>query len=172
MGKYIILSIAVIVVLLLITSCSKQVGATDVTVVDPARHYYPMVTGEKLNMVYTLNNDGDEPFVIMDVQPSCGCIVSGNVKKETILPGDSLDLHFTFDASKNVGYVAHKIRVYGNSKPNGIIVLSFDVNVVSPSGENKDYEEIYNDKKELMRDATNGEYTERGYYVGDVDDSY
>lgn len=48
-------------------------------------------------------------------------------------PHDSLVVSFTFDSSKNVGYVKHAIRLYGNILPRGMATLVFDVNVVPPS---------------------------------------
>lgn len=165
-----ILSLAV---LSLLSSCRKEVGPTTVQVEDSIRHYYPVSMGDKLNIGYTIYNTGKEPFVITDIQPSCGCIVEGEENERIILPGKSLMIHFQFDSNKNIGYVHHTIRVYGNVKPRGVVSLIFDVNVVPPSDNTPDYEELYKRRKEEERasgieEKVNGSYSERGYYTDDA----
>jgi hypothetical protein len=129
--------------------------------------------GDELNIGYTIYNTGKEPFVITDIQPSCGCIVEGDENERIILPGKSLMIHFQFDSNKNIGYVHHTIRVYGNVKPRGVVSLIFDVNVVPPSDNTPDYEELYKRRKEEERasgieEKVNGSYSERGYYTDDA----
>ena len=145
--------------------CKKRVLPTTVCVVDSIRHYYPVVAGETLNMNFMVKNTGNEPFLIDDIQPSCGCI-NTSVEVKVIPPQDSIILNFSFDSSKNVGYVRHCIRLYGNVKPRGMATLVFDVNVVPSSSDQPDYEEIYKkESDDMIKEMVDGKPSEKGYYV-------
>lgn len=149
------------------SSCEKRMLPTALTVVDSVRHYYPIVAGEKLNFSFVLRNIGDSPLLLDDVQPSCGCIM-GKLNANIIPPHDTLTLSFTFDSSKNVGYVRHAIRIYGNILPRGMATLVFDVNVVPPSDHDPDYEEVYQEELKLnggVKDLVDGKPAEKGYYT-------
>lgn len=151
----------------LTAGCEKKMLPTALTVTDSIRHYYPIVAGEKLEFSYVVRNIGDSPLLLDDVQPSCGCIM-GKLNANIIPPHDTLTLSFTFDSSKNVGYVRHAIRLYGNILPRGMATLIFDVNVVPPSDHDPDYEEVYQEQKEAeggVRDLVDGRPSEKGYYV-------
>ena len=151
--------------------CRKKVLPVTVHVPDSIRHYYPIVAGDQLEFSYMLYNTGNSPLIIDDVQPSCGCI-SHKMNARIIPPGDTLKLSFTFDSSKNVGYVRHAIRLFGNILPKGIATLIFDVNIVPPSDHYSDYEEYYKQERaakagvEDLVDGTNGQ---KGYYVDPAD---
>ena len=153
------------VLLSLTAGCGKKIMPTAMTVNDSIRHYYPIVAGEKLHFSYIVRNIGDSPLLLDDVQPSCGCVM-GKINSSIIPPHDTLTLSFTFDSSKNVGYVRHAIRLYGNILPRGMATLVFDVNVVPPSDHDPDYEEIYQEKKEAeggVEDLVDGKPAEKGY---------
>ena len=152
------------------TSCKREVGATTVAVKDSIRHYYPMVLTEKLYMKYDVTNTGSEPLVINDIQPSCGCVVTNKDLDRIILPGETMPLEFTYDSSKNVGFVKQIIRVYANVVPKGMFTLEFDVNVVKPTNYSTDYEECrqQNLEKDIMmgiKEAVDGTASEKGYYI-------
>ena len=73
--------------------------------------------------------------------------------------------------AKNIGYVQHVIRIYGNIHPNGMVKLVFDVNVVPHADYTRDYEELYKEEVErsaLVRGLVDGDESEKGYYVDDV----
>ena len=158
---------------LLLTSCSKKVGPTTVKVDDPVRHYYPLIVGQELELVYKVTNIGTEPLIIQDVQPSCGCIVA-DLSKKIVPPKGNILLKFTYNSEKNVGYVRHVIRLFGNIKPDGVANLVFDVNVVPNADYTRDYEELYNAKKEKeggVEELVDGKASEKGYYVDITKDS-
>lgn len=157
----------VLALLSLTASCDKKIMPTALVVDDSIRHYYPIVAGEKLYFSYVVRNIGDSPLLLDDVQPSCGCIVS-KLNATIIPPHDTLTLSFTFDSSKNVGYVRHAIRLYGNILPKGMASLIFDVNVVPPSDHDPDYEEVFHEKKVSeggVEELVDGKPSEKGYYV-------
>ena len=56
-------------------SCRKKVEPTEVIVEDRIRHYFPVLAGQELKLNYRIKNVGDEPLVISEIQPDCGCIV-------------------------------------------------------------------------------------------------
>lgn len=163
-----VLATAVTFALTLLTSgCEKRILPTALCVTDSVRHYYPIVAGEKLHFSYILRNIGDSPLLLDDIQPSCGCI-AGKLNANVILPHDSLIVSFTFDSSKNVGYVKHAIRLYGNILPRGMATLVFDVNVVPPSDHDPDYEEVFHEQKAAeggLEELVDGKPSEKGYYV-------
>ncbi|WP_337385461.1 DUF1573 domain-containing protein [Prevotella sp.] len=171
MKRKTISSILAAVVTLALTSltsgCERRILPTALCVTDSVRHYYPIVAGEKLNFSFVLRNIGDSPLLLDDIQPSCGCIV-GKLTANVIPPHDSLTVAFTFDSSKNVGYVKHAIRLYGNILPRGMATLVFDVNVVPPSDHDPDYEEVFHEQKaasSTLEELVDGKPSEKGYYV-------
>ena len=154
-----------------ITSCKKRVMPTHVIVEDSIRHYYPMMLNDNLRLSYKLTNIGDEPFVISDIQPSCGCVTADDDHCRIIMPGKSANLNFLFNSAKNRGYVRQYIRIYGNVEPKGVVPLLFDVNVVVQTGAEPDYEEIYKKNSDanavVGQNSISGRITENGYWVGD-----
>ena len=79
------------------TACTKRVRPTYITVADSIRHYYPVVSGEVLDLTYVVRNEGDDPFLIDDIQPSCGCI---DAPKDI----DAIPPHDSMRALKNYRY--------------------------------------------------------------------
>ncbi len=167
--KHFSVYILILVVAVTFYSCKKTVQPTIVVVEDSIRNYSPMVLNDDLYLTYRLSNEGDEPFVITDVQPDCGSIIESKSNKHIILPGKSVDMQFRYNSARNRGDVHHAIRLFGNVVPKGVVTLEFSVNVVSPSGVEPDYEEIYHGKNGLqVNDPDNPaeeKITEHGYYV-------
>ena len=150
-----------------LTGCKKRIGMTTVEVPDSVRHYYPVIAGQELNLMYDLTNTGDQPLIIRDIQPSCGCIVTMPPSR-MVLPEKSIRLKFTYQSAKNIGYVQHVIRIYCNVPPNGIVKLVFDTNVVPHADYTRDYEELYKEaveRNQLIKGKVDGEVKEQGYYV-------
>lgn len=146
--------------------CKKEVKPTTMSAVDSLRHYYPVIMGQKLHMSWEIHNTGKEPLVINDIQPSCGCIVDdAEGDKRIVLPEGKLILKFTYDSAKNLGYVHHTIRLFGNMKPRGMYNLVFDINVVPSSDNTRDYEELYNDEAMIGTLLVDGHANEKGYYT-------
>lgn len=158
---------------LLLSGCKKRIGMTTVEVPDSVRHYYPVIAGQELHLTYELTNTGDQPLIIRDIQPSCGCIVT-MPESRMVLPEKTVRLRFTYQSAKNIGYVQHIIRIHGNIRPNGIAKLVFDVNVVPHADYTRDYEELYKEaveRNELIKGKVDGEVSEQGYYVDISKDS-
>lgn len=153
-----------------LSSCRKNIGMTTVAVADSVRHYYPVMTGEILNLSYELENTGDQPLIIRDIQTSCGCIVP-ELDTRMLLPGKKVRLLFKYNSAKNIGYVDHTIRIFGNIKPTGICKLKFDINVVPNADYTRDYEELYKEAVErsnIIRGLVDGDESEKGYWTDDI----
>lgn len=140
MKKNILLTV-IFTIMMVLVSCHKEVGPTKVKVLDPVRHYPSIVRGQDLKMEWRVANVGQDPLVITDIQPSCGCICSSGEMNTIILPGQENTYEFIFNSGKYTGYVSHVIRMYGNVDSTGVIELEFDTNVIEPK--DSDYEEIY-----------------------------
>ena len=152
------------------TSCKKRVGMTTVAIVDSVRHYYPVLTGQVITLSYELENTGDHPLIIRDIQPSCGCI-EPQLDSRMVLPGKKVRLLFKYESAKNIGYVQQVIRVHGNIKPNGIAKMLFDINVVPNADYTRDYEELYKEAVErsaMVRGLVDGDEKEKGYWTDDI----
>ena len=152
------------------TSCKKRVGMTTVAIVDSVRHYYPVLTGQVITLSYELENTGDQPLIIRDIQPSCGCI-EPQLDSKMVLPGKKIRLLFKYESAKNIGYVQQVIRVHGNIKPNGIAKMLFDINVVPNADYTRDYEELYKEAVErsaMVRGLVDGDEKEKGYWTDDI----
>lgn len=151
-----------------LSGCQKKIGWTTVRVRDSIRHYYPVIAGQILNISYEIENTGDEPLIIRDIQPSCGCIVP-ELKTRMVVPQKKKVLLFKYESAKNIGHVEHVIRIHCNAnQPTGIVKLIFDVNVVPPADYTPDYEELYKEAVErnnIIRGLVDGDESEKGYYI-------
>lgn len=167
MRKFLYTLIFAVVCCAVMSGCRKSIGTTTVAVKDSVRHYYPVIAGQVLNISYVLENTGDQPLIIRDIQPSCGCIVP-ELNTRMVLPGNKMSLLFKYESAKNIGFVQHVIRIHCNVKPRGMIKLVFDVNVVPHADYTRDYEELYKDaveKSDIIRGLVDGDESEKGYYV-------
>jgi len=170
--KHIVNTVSMLMLgLLALVSCKKKVDNTKIVIMDPNRHYYAMVQGQDLNLAWRIANDGEEPLVLTDIQPSCGCIVEDLDDNNIVPPGGEATLKFVFHSDMNTGYVRHKIRLFGNIEPEGMAVMVFDTNIV-PKSEESDYEERFKIRNEQdIRDGliklVDGNTSQRGYWTDD-----
>ena len=66
--------VAVLLAASAVLSCSRKVSYTELQIKDPVRHYHPILQGQELTIIVPMENIGEVPLTIKDVQPSCGCI--------------------------------------------------------------------------------------------------
>lgn len=152
----------------LLASCTRKVEPTTVKVKDPVRHYYPILTGQELVVVYELENTGEDPLIIREIQACCGCKADDDGNQKIILPGKKGNIVLRYNSDKNIGLVEQKVWVYGNIKPEGMLQLTYDVNVVPNADYTRDYEELFKerqDREKPVEEAVNGSTAQRGYYV-------
>ena len=59
--------LSLIMALLTSTSCSKKMPMTTMLVQDSIRHYYPLVQGTDLTLLWRVANAGQTPLVLSDI---------------------------------------------------------------------------------------------------------
>lgn len=167
------LFLKLLTVFAVIVSCDYKENLVDVKIVDPVRHYYPIIQGQELNIIIELENKSDSPFKITDILTSCGCVV---LKKGAldVIPGQSTGyIELTYDSNKNIGLVNHFIYIYGNLNKVNKLEANFDVHVVPDALYTPDYEELYRkevEKKGGTKNMVEGNENNKGYYISSGDD--
>jgi hypothetical protein len=160
-----------LMILVVLNSCDFEEKLVDVKIVDPVRHYYPIVQGQELKIIIELENKSDSPFKITDILTSCGCVM---VKEGTfdVIPAQSTGhLELTYNSNKNIGLVNHFIYIYGNLNKADKLEANFDVHVVPDALYTPDYEELHRKEIEDKGGKKNMvEGNEKGYYLSSVDD--
>lgn len=149
-------------------SCDKQLKPASVIVVDPIRHYYPVIQGEMMDLSYEIENTSDNPLFIQELQTTCGCIVSRDELPIVVLPHKIGYVHLTFNTIKNTGYVDHFIYCYGNFQDSTCVELEFDTNVVPRADYVHDYEQLWQEQTKgarSIRDFVDGMPGQKGYYT-------
>lgn len=86
--------------------------------------------GESVEHVYQVTNTGNNPLVISQVVPACGC-TAPEYTKEPIMPGQQGQIILRFDSSAFEGLQNKQAEVYANVET-APIVLTFSANVVNP----------------------------------------
>lgn len=152
----------------------RQLKEAVVEIVDPDRHYYPVLQGEMMGVTYEIENISDATLFIQEVQTTCGCLVPTGDLPLVILPKRSGMLHLAFNTIKNTGYVDHYIWCYGNFADSAYRELHFDTNIVPAADYIRDYEQLFREQPDQavqLKDLVNGKFNERGYYTdGSVED--
>lgn len=152
--------------LLFFAACEKRLKPATVIIVDPVRHYYPVVQGEIMRVSYAIENVSENPLFIREIQTSCGCLTQNNELPIVILPHKQGYINVDFNTIKNTGYAQHFIYLYGNFKDSSLVELQFDTNIVPPGNTSPDYEELWQEQTgTTIKDAVDGTSGEKGYYV-------
>ena len=152
--------------LLFFVACEKKLKPATVIIVDPVRHYYPVVQGEIMRITYAIENVSENPLFIREVQTSCGCLLQRNEMPIVILPHKQGHIDIDFNTIKNTGYAQHFISCYGNFKDSSVVELQFDTNIVPPGNTSPDYEELWQEQNGVsIKEAVDGANGEKGYYI-------
>ena len=157
--------------LLILTACNSEMKRAKVILIDPVRHYYPVIQGEMMKVSFEFENVSDDPLFIDEVQTSCGCLLPSNDLPIIVLPHKSGFVHLTFNTIKNTGYVCHYVYCYGNFADSSYVELSFDTNVVPDADYIRDYEQLWHEQSDRAasgRDFVDGLTSQKGYYVDDI----
>lgn len=67
-------------------------------------------------------NTGDEPLIVLSARANCGC-TTPRYNLETILPGDTLSLSVSYNASGRPGRFEKKIYVTSNAEKNSVLTI-------------------------------------------------
>ncbi|MCH5227246.1 MAG: DUF1573 domain-containing protein [Muribaculaceae bacterium] len=157
-----------IALLCLFAACERELKPVDVEIVDAKRHYYPVIQGELLGITYEVENMSKDPLFIREIQTTCGCYINQDKLPIVIPPKQKGKIHFTYNSTKNTGYVENFAWLYGNFADSTWRELQFDTNVVPPVAYTPDYEELWHQvetRSPNMKDLVDGKATEKGYYV-------
>ncbi|WP_026811677.1 DUF1573 domain-containing protein [Arenibacter latericius] len=158
--------VALLITLFTILGCEVKDKETTLKIIDNNRHYYPILQGQELNVVYVVKNTGNSPFILSDIITSCGCIAAKKSSIKTIPPGGEGRLLLTYNSNKNIGYVQHHIAIYGNLAHTDKIELVFDLNVVPDSHYSKDYEELFQlERDKRLEHMVESRENNRTYYL-------
>jgi len=145
----------------------ETVQRTKMEIVDPVRHYYPILRGSELTSSYKFYNRGNQPLIIYDVQASCGCI-EVNYPSSSVGKDEFNFITVDYDSAKNIGYVEFYITIVANTEKDVFNTLKFDLNVITSPHYTKDYEEIYlSRRKAKLAEEVDGDLTQQGYQVPD-----
>lgn len=161
----------VLLMLCLVYGCNIEGRKTKVEVVDIDRHYYPVLRGQMLDVVYTLHNTGENPLMINDIKTSCGCVIVDESSFKVLPSGGKGFIRLKYDSSKNLGYVKHFIDIYANVETQKL-ELTFDLHVVPNALYTRDYEELYTEYKQKnsgIDEAVEGKENNMGYYTKDTE---
>ncbi|MCL2327658.1 MAG: DUF1573 domain-containing protein [Bacteroidetes bacterium] len=146
---------------------------TSLEITDNYRHYYPVLQGQMLDIVFPVKNIGENPFILEDIITSCGCLTVQKSSIKSIPAGAKGHLILKYNSNKNVGAVRHYVTLYGNFETTDKMEIVFDINVVPNSLWTKDYEELYQEEKDKggrVKNAVDGNENNKGYYMpGDFD---
>ena len=80
-----------------------------------------MKRGEAAIVKTKIQNTGDAPFKIHDVEVSCDCTTVG-YNKEVVSPGSALELEITYNA-EDVGEFYRVVYIYGNTEQSPLTIM-------------------------------------------------
>lgn len=157
------------------SSCrDKNLKKAQVAIEDIDRHYYPVIQGEILPINYQIENTGDVPLVIQEIQTSCGCLVPFDDLPIMVLPNNKNTIRLGYNSIKNTGFVEHQVYLYGNFADSAYRMLTFDTNVVPPADYTRDYEVLFHEQAEKgtikVEDLVDGTSANKGYYTDEKGD--
>lgn len=83
--------------------------------------------GDQKEHIYEVTNTGENPLIISQVKPGCGCTVP-DYTKDPILPGQKGKITLKFDSSNFDGLVSKQAEVYANVEK-APILISFSADI-------------------------------------------
>ncbi len=109
-------------------AADAPVGPTTSIEFGDTKHDYGVIEqGEKVSHVFTFKNTGNEPLVLSNVKPSCGC-TTPKWTKEPIAPGDDGEIHVEFDSKGKSGKQTKTVTVTANTEPaKTVLTITGDV---------------------------------------------
>lgn len=84
--------------------------------------------GESVRHIYTFTNTGDQPLIISNAIPSCGCTIP-SFSKKPVAPGQKGHIEVAFHSANQKGKVHKNIIVVSNADREKVSI-SFDAEVV------------------------------------------
>ena len=109
-----------------VAMAAARIGADE-----PVYDFGEILEGLAVVHTFVLQNVGDEPLTIDDIQVSCGCTTT-SLAKSTLAPGESVDLEVTFDSAGFGGKMTKNIYVKSNDPSTPKFTLRLTGKVRSP----------------------------------------
>ena len=110
------------------TAVEAPKAITTIQWVDSVKMIGKISEGEKVELAYRFINTGDNPLVIENVVPTCGCTVAEK-PEAPVAPGKEGIIKASFDSKVRTGMNHKSITVYANTKEM-IHPLVFEVEVI------------------------------------------
>ncbi len=129
-SKPIFLLILICAALIIITACAKK---TPLIVVEPAAQELGEVPQQKIELVYTVRNDGESELQIEKISTSCDC-TKATIAQNKIAPGQSAVLTVTLDPTEDnlYGDITRLIYLRSNDPENPEVSVEFHVIIQKP----------------------------------------
>ena len=110
------------------------VGPTTTVEFSESKHDYGVIEqGEKVSHLFTFKNTGNEPLVLSNVKPSCGC-TTPKWTKEPIAPGADGEIMVEFDSKGKSGKQTKTVTVTANTEPaTTVLTITGDIQVPDAS---------------------------------------
>jgi len=123
---------AVMVLLVMITSCKKEIGTSETEMTfETEKHDFGTITqGDKVDYDFKFKNTGGSDLIITGAKGSCGCTVP-EYPKEAIKPGVSEVIKVSFNSAGKSGKQAKSVTLFCNIKE-GKKVLHINSNIEVP----------------------------------------
>lgn len=87
--------------------------------------------GDKLKVMFTITNQGNEKLEIYKVKPACGCTLS-ELSKKSIAKGDTARLTLIFDTTGKEGVQEKHINLYTNDPQSHNPVITLKTKIQKP----------------------------------------
>jgi hypothetical protein len=125
-----LLLLTVVMVLAIAAQAQKQAGA-QLTWENSNHNFGEVVLGDKVEHTYKFTNTGNEPLIITNVQPSCGCTLPKSWPRDPIMPGDKGELVIAFNsAAKPLGKLERTTAIISNAVNEGANQIKFSAIII------------------------------------------
>ena len=108
-------------------STAQSKPLTNVALSESYFSFGKITKGDQKEHIYEISNTGQNPLIISQVVPGCGCTVP-EYTKEPILPGKKGKITLKFDSTDFDGLVQKEAKIYANVEK-APITLTFSADI-------------------------------------------
>ncbi len=109
------------------SNIASELPPTEIEFEDKYHDFGNVKEGEKVSHTFRFTNVGENPLVISEAIPTCGCTIP-SFSKHPILPGEQGEVEIEFNSSNRKGNNNRSIMIVSNAKEQRI-PLSFSAYV-------------------------------------------
>lgn len=122
--------LAVVMVIAFAAQAQKQTGA-ELKWENSNHNFGEVALGDKVEHTYKFTNTGNEPLIIINVVPSCGCTLPKSWPRDPIMPGDTGELVIAFNsAAKPLGKLERTTDIISNAVNEGANKIKFSAIII------------------------------------------